>query len=397
MSTQIIEIDSFFPVKVELIPQGIELPCDIFILKNNDYEILSKKGEKFTLETLQNLKDKKVDSLYINNQDKKIFCNFICEYKPKECFDNLLDRYTVCNQIYYKVEKECLDSEIQINFSLYINDGKKFNIYIEASEENPKNINIERIPEGDLLISKRDLNKYFEYLKILMKIRKNEPLILKETTKLILREVYSEPTNKQNLLVLIDKINEIVEFASVEAKALESLFILKKLENYSYIHSFNVLSLSIAMGLKIKLNREELKHLATAAALHDIGKIKISPLILSKIGKMNEKEFQIYKTHVRESIELAKTLGLDEKVLLGIAHHHEKLNGNGYPFGLRGSKISLFGQIIGICDAYDLLTTPKPMKYPLTPFNALMILVQDKDCYEKKLLEIFIKMLGKLI
>lgn len=252
-----------------------------------------KRVKKFTLETLQNLKDKKVDSLYINNQDKKIFCNFICEYKPKECFDNLLDRYTVCNEIYYKVERECLDSEIQINFSLYINDGKKFNIYIEASEENPKNINIERIPAGDLLISKRDLNKYFEYLKILMKIRKNEPLILKETTKLILREVYSEPTNKQNLLVLIDKINEIVEFASVEAKALESLFILKKLENYSYIHSFNVLSLSIAMGLKIKLNREELKHLATAAALHDIGKIKISPLILSKIGKMNEKEFQI--------------------------------------------------------------------------------------------------------
>lgn len=397
MSTQVLEIDSYFPIKVDLIPQGIELPCDIFISESNDYKILSKKGEKFTLEIMQNLKDRKIETLFINNKDKKNFCNFICEYKPKECFDNLLDRYTICNEIYYKVEKECLDPEIPVNFSLYINDGKRFNLYLEASDENPKNISVNRIPEGDLLISKRDLNRYSEYLKKLMKERKNEPVILKETTKLILRDVYSEPANKQNLLILIDKINEIVEFASAEAKIIKSLLVFKKLDNYNYIHSFNVLSLSIAIGLKIKLDFEELKILATAAALHDIGKIKISPLILSKVGKLSDREFQIYKTHVQESINLAKTLGVDEKVLLGIAHHHEKLNGNGYPFGLKGSNISLFGQIIGICDAYDLLTTPKPMKYPLTPFNALMILVQDKGCYEKRLLEVFIKMLGKLI
>lgn len=100
--------------------------------------------------------------------------------------------------------------------------------------------------------------------------------------------------------------------------------------------------LSLSLGLKIKLDKEELRLLGIASALHDIGKIKISPLILSKLGKLTEKEFQIYKTHVIESVNIAKELDLPEKVIEGIAHHHEKLNGTGYPFKLKGEEISFF-------------------------------------------------------
>ncbi|ODA43400.1 HD domain protein [Thermodesulfovibrio sp. N1] len=81
----------------------------------------------------------------------------------------------------------------------------------------------------------------------------------------------------------------------------------------------------------------------------------------------------------------------------GIAQHHEKLNGKGYPFKLKGEQISIFGKIISIVDAYDVLTTPQPLRYSLTPFNALQILVQDKGSYDKNFLEIFIKMIGRLI
>ncbi|MCX8034282.1 MAG: HD domain-containing protein [Thermodesulfovibrio sp.] len=397
MSTQIREIDNYFSIKVELLPLGVEIPCDVFIQEDGEMKTILKKGEHFSLDIKNTLKDKKIEVVYVNQSDKKIFQDFIFEFKPKEYFDSILDRYTINNEFYYKIEKECLNPEIPVNFSLYVNDGNKFNLFLEASEENPKNISYEKLIEGDILISKRELNLYKDYLQKLIKENKTEPKILKETTKLLLREIYSEPTNRRNLLILGDKIEEIINYGTLELKVLENFLIMKKIDNYNYVHSLNVMALSLSLGLKIRLEKEELRLLGLASALHDIGKIKISPLILSKLGKLTEKEFQIFKTHVIESVKIAKELELPDKVIDGIAHHHEKLNGTGYPFKLKSEQISFFGKIIAIADAYEMLTTPKAMKYPLTPYNALMILVQDKGCYDKSLLQTFIKMLGRLI
>ncbi len=397
MSTQIREIDNYFSFKTELIPLGVQIPCDIFIQEEGEYKVLIKQGEHFSLDIKNNLKEKNITNLFVSIRNKKVFQDFLLEFKPKEYFDSLLDRYTINNESYYKIEKEFIDPEIPINFCLYLHDGKSFNLLLDASEENPKNISDNKLSEGDILISKKDLNRYNEYLQKLIKEGKTETKILKETTKLILRDIYSEPINRKNLMILGDKIDEIINYGTIESKVLENFLIMKKLDNYNYVHSLNVMTLSLSLGLKIKLDKEDLRLLGIASALHDIGKIKISPFILSKIGKLTEKEFQIFKTHVIESVKIAKELGLPNKVIDGIAHHHEKLNGNGYPFKLKGEKISFFGKVIAIADAYEMLTTPKTMRYALTPYNALMILVQDKGCYDKSLLETFIKILGRLI
>ncbi|MCS7215150.1 MAG: HD domain-containing protein [Thermodesulfovibrio sp.] len=397
MSIQIREIDNYFPVKTELIPLNIKLPCDIFIQENDEIKVFLKKGEYFSIEAKSTIKNKKIENLLVKNSDRKIFQNFILEFKPKDYFNNILDRYVINNEFFYKIERECLSPEIPITFTLYLNDGNNLNLLLEASEENPKKISQESISEGDILISKKDLNLYEKYLQQLIKDTKSDPIILKETTKLLLREIYSDPTNKKNLLIVGDKIDEIIEYGKVEPQALKRLLIMKKLDNYSYVHAFNVMTLCLALGLKIKLSENELRLLGLASILHDIGKTNISPIILSKIGKLTEKEFEVYKTHVIESVKIAEDLGLHKEVIDGIAHHHEKLNGTGYPFKLKGEQISFIGKIISICDAYEMLTTPKPMKYPLSPYNALMILVNDKKCYDKSLLETFIKMLGRII
>lgn len=397
MSIKIREIDNYFSIKAELLPVGVAVPCDIFIHEDGDLKLILKKGEHFSLHVKNIIKEKNITNVYVNNTEKKFFQDFVLEFKPKEYFDSMLDRYTINNESYYKIEKECLDSEIPVNFPLYIHDGKSFSLLLDASEENSKNISQDKLTDGDILISKKDLNLYNEYLQNLIKKGRSEPKILKETTKLILREIYSEPTNRKNLIILGDKIDEIINYGTLESKILKEILIMKKLDNYNYIHSLNVMTLSLFLGLKIKLDKEELRLLGLASALHDIGKTKISPLILSKLGKLNEKEFHIYKTHVIESVKIAENLGLPDKVIKGIAHHHEKLNGTGYPSKLKREEISFFGKIIAIADAYEMLTTPKPMKYALTPYNALMILVHDKGCYDKSLLETFIKMLGRVI
>jgi len=396
MPIRIKEITDYIEVELELLPTGIKIPFDIFIFEEDEIRQFLKKEEKFSSIQKETLKDKNIDKVYIKTKDKKYFQDLIFEINPKEYIDRLLDRHTIKNEFYFKIERECLDPELPINFNLYVYDGKNLRLIYQGKNKEPFDLKNE-IPEGDLLIAKEDLHIYEDYLLNLAKKKINEPSIIKETTKLVIRQIYNEPTNRDKLLILADKIEEIINYITLKSDILEKFFIMKKHDNYSYIHSINVMTLSISLGLKINIPHEALRLLAMAAALHDIGKIKISPLILSKIGRMSDLEFNIYKTHVIESVNIAKELGLPEKVIEGIAQHHEKLNGKGYPFKLKGEQISIFGKIISIVDAYDVLTTPQPLRYSLTPFNALQILVQDKGAYDKNFLEIFIKMIGRLI
>ncbi|MDI1472472.1 HD domain-containing protein [Thermodesulfovibrio sp. 1176] len=396
MPTRIKEITDYIDVELELLPAGIKIPFDIFIFEEGEIKQFLKKGEIFSFITKETLKEKNIDKVYIKTKDKKYFQDLIFEVNPKEYIDRLLDRYTIKNEFYFKIEKECLDPELPLNLNLYVYDGKNLKLIYQCNEKESFSIKNE-IPDGDILIAKEDLHLYEDYLLNLAKKKINEPSIIKETTKLIIRQVYNEPTNRDKLLILADKIEEIINYSTLNPDILEKFFIMKKHDNYSYIHSINVMTLSISLGLKINITHEELRLLAMAGALHDIGKIKISPIILSKIGRMSDLEFNIYKNHVIESINIAKELDLPKKVIEGIAQHHEKLNGKGYPFKLKGEQISIFGKIISIVDAYDVLTTPQPLRYSLTPFNALQILVQDKGSYDKNFLEIFIKMIGRLI
>lgn len=397
MTTQIREIDNFFSVNLELIPLGIEIPCDLFIQDKDTIKTVLKTGDKLNLDIKNKLKNKRIEEIYVNITDKKLIQDFIFKFKSKEYFDSILDRYTISNEIYYKIEKDCLHPDFPVNFSLYLYDGESITLILDASEEEPKKILPDKLKNGDILISKKDLTTYNEYLQNIINEGKKEPKILRETTKLLIREIFDDPLNKRNLIILGEKIDQIIDYSTLESNAIKTLLTMKKIDNYSYVHSLNIMVLSICLGLKIKLEEDELKLLGLAAALHDIGKIRISPIILSKIGKLSEKEFQIYKTHVLESIKIAKELELPTKVIEGIAHHHEKLDGTGYPFRVKEDKISFFSKIIAIADAYEMLTTPRPMKYALSPYNALLILVQDKSCYDKFLLETFIKMLGRIV
>ncbi len=114
------------------------------------------------------------------------------------------------------------------------------------------------------------------------------------------------------------------------------------------------------------------------------------------MGKLSAHEFEIYKTYVIESVKIASKLDVSDEIKNGILHHHEKIKGKGYPQKLKGDEISLFGKNLSIFDAYDILTSPIFTRYALTPFQALQIMVRDK-CYDKKFLEIFVKLFGNRV
>ncbi|MGD7045749.1 HD-GYP domain-containing protein [Jeotgalibacillus proteolyticus] len=129
----------------------------------------------------------------------------------------------------------------------------------------------------------------------------------------------------------------------------------EKKDRYTSLHSERVTLSSIRVGRKLNLSKDDLYHLHLAAELHDIGKINIPEAILNKPGKLTNEEFDIIKKHPGDGAEMvAKTKYQHLSPI--IEQHHERLNGSGYPHGLKGDEILLAARIIAVCDTFDAMT-----------------------------------------
>lgn len=178
--------------------------------------------------------------------------------------------------------------------------------------------------------------------------------------------------------------------------ALASLTRIKDYDEYTFVHSINVCILSLTMGRHLNFSREELEQIGIGALLHDAGKMKISPHILNKPGKLTEEEFHEIKKHPLYSLELLERAegipGVSRQVAL---QHHERYNGRGYPYGLKGNEIGRFGQIAAIIDVYDAITSDRAYKKAIPPHKAMRELYQGgKEDFNQLLVEFFIQCVG---
>ncbi|MCE1245122.1 MAG: HD-GYP domain-containing protein [Firmicutes bacterium] len=157
-------------------------------------------------------------------------------------------------------------------------------------------------------------------------------------------------------------------------------------------HSDNVATYAVMFAKHIGASQEEINTLKTAALLHDIGSIGIPDRILNKPGKLTDEEFEYVKSHPMFGAELLKTLGFLKEELIIIMHHHEKFDGTGYPFKLRGNQIPLGAQIISIADVFDALTSDRPFRkaFGMDEALELMTLMSGKN-FEPGLLNRFIE------
>lgn len=174
---------------------------------------------------------------------------------------------------------------------------------------------------------------------------------------------------------IIDDLNntakELVENILENNEILINLVDLKSMDYYTYQHSINVSIYSIIIGLGQELSKEELYNLALGALLHDIGKIFIPERILLKKGKLSPEESELIRTHPRNGYNyLSKFENIPEISKMIILHHHERLDGNGYPDGTSGNEINKLVNIVSIADVYDALTSKRPYREPMCPNDA---------------------------
>jgi HD-GYP domain-containing protein (c-di-GMP phosphodiesterase class II) len=164
----------------------------------------------------------------------------------------------------------------------------------------------------------------------------------------------------------------IVDEILCNRHAMINLIDLRTYDDYTYSHSLNVTVLSIVLGAALGLGKDTICELAIGALIHDTGKMFIQKEILNKPGQLTDGEFEEIKKHSELGYRyLCDNPDIPESSKIATLHHHEQYDGNGYPNGLTGEEIHLFGRIIAVADVYDALTSDRPYRKAMLPSDAI--------------------------
>ncbi|MBO8137562.1 MAG: diguanylate cyclase [Desulfotomaculum sp.] len=162
-------------------------------------------------------------------------------------------------------------------------------------------------------------------------------------------------------------------------------------DSYTYKHSERVVHYAETLARQLTLPEKEIKYLKYGAFLHDIGKISIDMSILQKPGSLNDEEFQIIKKHPLTGAEIIKEIPSLHKAVPVVLYHHERYDGKGYPYGIKGNNIPLFGRIAAVADSFDAMTTNRPYKKALNYHQAVNELLKNSGSqFDPEMVKCFI-------
>lgn len=190
-------------------------------------------------------------------------------------------------------------------------------------------------------------------------------------------------------------VNEVVQSVDHNADALISLCRLKLADEYTYMHSVSVCALMVSLGRQLGLDDALCRDAGLAGLLHDLGKAAMPQDVLNKPGQLTDAEFTVIKTHPVRGHEMLLESGVDnERVLDVCRHHHERMDGTGYPDKLSADGISLIARMSAVCDVYDAITSDRPYKAGWDPAEAIARMASWQGHFDQFVLQTFVKTIG---
>ncbi len=213
-------------------------------------------------------------------------------------------------------------------------------------------------------------------------------------TKQLMRELDAQPANAIRSADAL--VNDMAAVFSQDRNIIMNLVTLQGDDQDMYHHALNVMVLSMLLGQAAGFNQSQLRELAMGALLHDIGKIGVPARILMSSAPLTGAEHAVYQQHTRYGRDLARRVSdLPYAVLHIIHHHHELLDGSGYPDCLRGDEIEKPVRIVALTNLYDNLCNPPHIGDAIIPKAAMSVLyTRYKDKVDSELLALFIRTLG---
>jgi HD-GYP domain-containing protein (c-di-GMP phosphodiesterase class II)/pSer/pThr/pTyr-binding forkhead associated (FHA) protein len=149
-------------------------------------------------------------------------------------------------------------------------------------------------------------------------------------------------------------------------------------DHYTVGHTWRVTNFAIQIAKQLGWDEEKLKEVEMGAVLHDVGKIAVDNAILGKAGRLTDEEFAMMKVHPQRGADLLKDVKQLHPLIPYCLYHHERYDGNGYPFGKKGEDIPIEGRLVSVADTFDAMTSNRPYRKGLDPEIAISELEKGK-------------------
>ncbi|MEK8050172.1 HD-GYP domain-containing protein [Ideonella sp. DXS22W] len=190
-------------------------------------------------------------------------------------------------------------------------------------------------------------------------------------------------------------VDEITDSVARNPGALVSLMRLKTADDYTYMHSVAVCALMVALGRQMGLDDAACRQAGLAGLLHDLGKAAMPLDVLNKPARLTEEEFAVIKTHPERGYEiLQEARGASEQAMDVCLHHHERMDGTGYPHRLPADQLTLLARMGAVCDVYDAITSNRPYKAGWDPAESVARMASWKGHFDPTVFRAFVRSLG---
>ena len=241
-------------------------------------------------------------------------------------------------------------------------------------------LNVAKITCINIKEPEDDKTTYFEKIKVSKTFRQFYELYSKNFFELKrLMEQFLEtktPIDSDRLYEIVDDITS--PFKHSKITILDMLAVLETAESdFLYTHAINVALICNYTAKWFKLEGKDLRALVLCGFYYDIGKFSIDPAILLKQGRLTNEEFDLIKSHAYLGYSMLQPFNIDERIKLAAYMHHERIDGSGYPQGIKDEQIVPFAKIIALLDSYEAMTSYRSYRAPLCPFTVIDIFERD--------------------
>jgi putative nucleotidyltransferase with HDIG domain len=293
------------------------------------------------------------------------------------------ESYAPKQEVFYPIDLDGLVVDTIVDFNLFLPAGRGRLLFFRGQNCEFTVVHRNRLLDNNVrtvYVRAAEHDRYQRYLEhhldqVLgsaeVPPRKKAELLYSVSTTVV-RECLEQPRSTTILPRTRRLAASTVEFVLRDERALGQLAAIMTSDYYTFTHSINVSVFTTALAQKAGVVRREVQELATGALLHDIGKTQVPKELLGRAGPLTPDEMQMVRDHVTLGERMLRELGtLSREALIVVAQHHERLDGSGYPRGLSGQGLHLFGRIVGIADSFDAMTSARSYQPASSPFSAL--------------------------